>query len=250
MPIADKYPDFLPNLDCDGRVVPADYIFVYTLLMHYTCVQNPSKYFHDICNNLPESVQQCIAAFFQQTVNKPDLTRNFLRQTIVNVNDAENSFLVPEPLPVLNSSPPGHLNSGGSGSSSPTITTVNVHGSTDGFNSLSGSNIKDSTTIDNEASGKTKSLMRTPVQQEVFRTQNDSQIYAPTTPKTELLEQRTRELRGLRVSTIVQIMFASYNWLLIKLQAQLETERYEKTVLEDQISEHERLINSLSKGIN
>ncbi|KAM8718817.1 hypothetical protein ACLKA7_001515 [Drosophila subpalustris] len=225
--LKDNYPDFLPNLDCDGRVVPADYIFVYTLLMHYTCVQNPSKYFHNICNNLPETVQQCIAAFFEQTVNKPDLTRNFLRQTIINVNDVENSFLVPEPLPVLNSSPSGHLNSGRCGFSSPTITTVNIHGSIDGFNSLSGSNIKDSTTIDNEASEKTKSLSLTPVQQDAFKTQNDSQIYAPPTPKTELLEQRTRELLGLR--------------------AQLETERYEKTVLEEQILENERLINSLSK---
>ncbi|KAL7743012.1 hypothetical protein ACLKA6_011372 [Drosophila palustris] len=225
--LKDNYPDFLPNLDCDGRVVPADYIFVYTLLLHYTCVQNPSKYFHNICNNLPETLQQCIASFFEQTVNKPDLTRNFLRQTIVNVNDVENSFLVPEPLPVLNSSPSGHLNSGRCGFSSPTITTVNIHGSIDGFNSLSGSNNKDSTTIDNEASEKTKSLSLTPVQRDAFKTQNDSQIYAPPTPKTELLEQRTREVLGLR--------------------AQLETERYEKTVLEEQILENERLINSLSK---
>lgn len=53
-------------------------------------------------------------------------------------------------------------------------------------------------------------------------------MQAPPTPKTELLEQRNKELLGLR--------------------ALLETERYEKNVLEEQIMENEHLINSLAKG--
>lgn len=53
-------------------------------------------------------------------------------------------------------------------------------------------------------------------------------MQAPPTPKTELLEQRNKELLGLR--------------------ALLETERYEKNVLEEQIMENEHLINSLTKG--
>ncbi|KPU75417.1 uncharacterized protein Dana_GF22554, isoform F [Drosophila ananassae] len=52
-------------------------------------------------------------------------------------------------------------------------------------------------------------------------------MQAPPTPKTELLEQRNKELLGLR--------------------ALLETERYEKNVLEEQIMENEHLINSLAK---
>jgi len=196
---ADIYPDFIPYLDRDGLMSRKDYIFVYTLLMHYACVENPSKYFHNICKHLPETVQQCIAAFLQQTVNKLDLTRDYLHETIVNVrSDVEISSLVPLPLSLPVTS--GRLNVNDNGCCTSAITTVNAHGSLDGFNSLSGSNIKDSTTIDNEASGSTKSLSLTPVQQERLSTLNDSQTFAPPTPKTELLEQRTRELLGLRVS--------------------------------------------------
>ncbi|XP_034490208.1 golgin subfamily A member 4 isoform X3 [Drosophila innubila] len=227
--LRDIYPDFIPNLDRDGRVSRKDYIFVYTLLMHYACVQNPSKYFHNICEHLPETVQQCIAAFLQQTVNKPDLTRDYLHETIVNVrSDVDISSL--DPLPLSLPATCGRSISNDSSCCSSAITTVNAHGGLDGFNSLSGSNIRDLTTIDNEASGSTKSLSLTPVPQERLSTLNDSQIFAPPTPKTELLEQRTRELLGLR--------------------AQLETERYEKTVLEEKILENEHLIKSLSRENN
>jgi len=57
-----------------------------------------------------------------------------------------------------------------------------------------------------------------------------NEMLAPPTPRTELLEQRTRELRGVR--------------------AQLEVVSYEKTMLEEQQAEKEDLIKSLNKGRN
>lgn len=191
--------------------MPSDYIYVYTLLMHYTCVQNPRKYFHDICTTLPKSVQAAIAAFFQTTVNLPQLTRHHLRETIVNV-DLENS--TEDEL----------LSESNSGNSTP-------------------SDIK---TVDTTDSTRSSSLSK-----EWIKPLASNPIVTPPTPKTSLLEQRTRELRGLRVSS--SLIYISF-WLtisqisLIHSQAQLETERYEKIILEDQILENEQLINSLTRG--
>lgn len=161
---AEICPEFKPHFDSEGRIVPSDYIYVYTLLMHYTCVQNPRKYFHDICTKLPKSVQGGIAAFFQQTVNLPQLTRHHLRETIINVRiDTENSTDDDiEPLSEINS-----VNS----------TPLDIK------------------TIDTTDSTRTSSLSK-----KWIKPMATSPIVTPPTPKTELLEQKTRELRGLRVN--------------------------------------------------
>ncbi|KAH8385802.1 hypothetical protein KR093_011782, partial [Drosophila rubida] len=222
--LKDIYADFSPILDCEGRVTASDYVYVYTLLMHYTCVQNPSKYFHNICENLPEIVQQYIAAFFEQTVDGLQLTRDCLRQAILNIysNTDEYSFLVPV---IAKNSTPDRLNMHRSVSCSSSITTTSV--SNDGINCSSPSltdNNKNVSIIVSAAVENTKTVSQ---QRERISAISEIQICAPPTPKTELLELRTRELLGLR--------------------AQLETERYEKTVLEEQILENESLINALSK---
>ncbi|XP_064535560.1 early endosome antigen 1-like isoform X2 [Drosophila montana] len=208
--LRDIYPNFKPRLELDGRVVTADFIYVYTLLMHYTCVQSPSEYFHNICKNLPDNIQQCIAAFFQQTIKYPEMTRIRLHETIVNIQYiTENNFSV-------NSSSCSPLNH------------MSVHNISDGNSYLLNSN-KDSPSFDNDVSASTSTSPVTsgPMKRELINLLDRSQWAAPPTPKTELLEQRTREL--------------------LELRAQLETERYEKTVLEEQILENQIEINSLSK---
>ncbi|XP_030572200.1 early endosome antigen 1-like isoform X3 [Drosophila novamexicana] len=208
--LGDIYPNFKPRLELDGRVVTADFIYVYTLLMHYTCVQRPSEYFHNICKNLPDNIQQCIAAFFQQTIQNPEMTRIRLHETIINIRYiTENNFSV------------------NSSSCSP-LSHMSVHNISDGNSYLLNSN-KDSPSFDNDVSASTSTSPVTsgPMKRELISLLDRSQWVTPPTPKTELLEQRTRELLGLR--------------------AQLETERYEKTVLEEQILENQIEINSLSK---
>ncbi|ALC49286.1 mud [Drosophila busckii] len=164
-------------MDTNGFLLPTDHIYVYTLLLHYTCVKSPSEYFHSICKNMPDHMQRCFAAFFEQTVNRPELTRNRLCQTIASVG---NNLPALEPVILVpDSTPPGRLRLRRTSPASPP-----------------GGDVLDSS-------------------------------YCQPTPKTQLLEQRTRELLGLR--------------------ALLETERYEKTMLEEQIHENEHLINSLSR---
>lgn len=109
-------------------------------------------------------MQAGIAAFFQQTVNLPQLTRHHLRETIINVRiDTENSIDGDiEPLSEINS-----VNS----------TPLDIN------------------TIDTTDSTRAASLSK-----KWIKPMATSPIVTPPTPKTELLEQKTRELRGLRVN--------------------------------------------------
>lgn len=166
---------------------------MYSLLLHYKCVKQPSASFHSVCKKLPALTQSSICEFFQQTINRP-LTRESLRQAIANVSRvvqtpgaAENKACRATSSLSLDSDGSGHCSSLGDDAQDLPIDFIGP--------------------------------MSSP---------SPKAMPPPATPKTELLEQRTREVRGL--------------------QAQLEAERYEKNVLEEQILENEHLIKSLRKG--
>ncbi|KAH8275095.1 hypothetical protein KR018_011782 [Drosophila ironensis] len=205
--VTETYPEFNLHFDGYGHLVTTDYMYIYTLLLHYTCVKRPSEFFHSICKKLPDITQTCIAAFFQQTMAQPRFSRECLRQAIVNVASvfcSTNAAQAPQRFTMdpLNVDVDAACAAEQAGPSSPAANT-------------------------SPAPPASTPLHRH--QQLVGGSVNDSGdlMLAPPTPKTELLEQRNKELLGLR--------------------AQLETERYEKNVLEEQIMENEHLINSLSK---
>ncbi|XP_030244826.1 golgin subfamily B member 1 [Drosophila navojoa] len=210
--LKDVYPHFKPLLERNGRIMTNDYAYVYTLLMHYACVQCPSEYFHNICRTLPDLTQQYIAAFFTQAMINPDMNRSHLRETIAGITEIVESADSSPTQPQLRGL---------------TFLTVGATFDNNGDPKASELDGKDSASIDNDSTVGTNFATPNPVQRELSSLLDVSLNYAPSTPKTVLLEQRTREVLGLR--------------------AQLETERYEKTVLEDQILENEQLINSLSK---
>ncbi|KAH8419929.1 hypothetical protein KR009_003856, partial [Drosophila setifemur] len=213
--IREIYPEFNAHVDGRGHLVSSEYLYVYTLLLHYTCVKRPSEFFHSICKKLPDVTQNCIASFFQQTMDHPQLTREGLRQAIANVASTNPSRRLTS---CSQFSPNGSDGSSGHNSS---LGDDNAEiAGREAFSSQS-------------SSASPQPPASTPVHREHKRDRaqrvasNDiGEMPAPPTPKTELLELRTRELLGLR--------------------AQLETERYEKNVLEEQIMENEHLINSLS----
>ncbi|XP_017027404.1 putative leucine-rich repeat-containing protein DDB_G0290503 isoform X2 [Drosophila kikkawai] len=190
--LGEMYPEFNGNLDGRGQLVGSDYLYIYSLLLHYKCVKQPSASFHSICKKLPVLAQSCICEFFQQTMNI-HLTRENLSQAIANVS---SMFLAPGAAEIkpFRATSSHSLDSDGSGHSS---------------------------SLGEDASDLPIDFLG-PISSPSPRT-----MPPPATPKTELLEQRTREVRGL--------------------QAQLEAERYEKNVLEEQILENEHLIKSLRK---
>ncbi|KAH8362016.1 hypothetical protein KR200_001660, partial [Drosophila serrata] len=190
--LGEMYPEFNGHIDSQGRLAGSDYLYVYSLLLHYKCVKQPSASFHSICKKLPVLTQSCICEFFQQTMNK-QLTRENLSQAIAEVRSV---FLAP------------------------------------GAAEIKQCRATSSQSLDSDGSGHCSSLGEdTPDLPSDFigpiSSPSPKAMPPPATPKTELLEQRTREVRGL--------------------QAQLEAERYEKNVLEEQILENEHLIKSLRK---
>ncbi|XP_033169204.1 sporulation-specific protein 15 isoform X3 [Drosophila mauritiana] len=197
--LAHNYPEFIVHQD--DKEQPLDCLYVYTLLLHYSCVKKPSLFFHNICNNLPEMTQTCIASFFGETVDRL-LTREYLSQSIANVAiiyQQGTQTSVSPCLPSSSLSPDPRSDDAqcpstpSSSSSQPSSSTPQLHN-----------------------------------HRERLRLQmSGSEMPPPSTPKTELLEQRTKELRGIR--------------------AQLEVVRYEKTVLEEQQLEKDELIKVLSK---
>ncbi|XP_017129902.2 putative leucine-rich repeat-containing protein DDB_G0290503 isoform X3 [Drosophila elegans] len=201
--IREIYPEFCAHIGGRGQLVESDYLYVYTLLLHYSCVKQPSVFFHSICKKLPELMQTCIAALLNMTV-EPQLTREFLRQTIANVASVYRLGAQDSPCPPSSSSSPNlHVDVTPSSSSSPASpqpqsSTPRMHHHHD----------RQRDCLDLQMSV--------------------NEMSAPSTPKTELLDRRTRELRGFR--------------------SQLDMERYEKNLLEEQNLEKDAIIKNLQKS--
>nr|XP_036676203.1 trichohyalin-like isoform X4 [Drosophila suzukii] len=197
--LRDHYPEFSAHIDGRGQLVTSDYAYVYTLLLHYSCVKQPSVFIHSICKKLPELVQTCIANFFGQTLEQ-QLTRQFLRQSMNNV-----AVVYRQGVQISPSRP-------SCSTMSPELTIDTTPGTS-------------SSTSSSPQPPSSTPQIRHRDRQRLQMSANE--MLAPPTPRTELLEQRTRELRGVR--------------------AQLEVVSYEKTMLEEQQAEKEDLIKSLNK---
>ncbi|XP_017063797.1 coiled-coil domain-containing protein 18 isoform X2 [Drosophila eugracilis] len=193
--IEENYPEFSVHLDSHGDVASADYLLVYTLLLHCSCVRNRILYFHNICKSLPTPMQAVIAAFFERAVDR-ELTRQYLRLTITKVSAIYKSGVQNSPC-------------------SPQSPDLNCDATPSSSSSIPAS--------PQEPSSTPQSRYRE------LGSLNDSacEMPAPPTPKGELLDQRTRELRNI--------------------QAELEMVRYEKMMLEEQHIDKDKTIKALEK---
>ncbi|TMW47431.1 hypothetical protein DOY81_007488 [Sarcophaga bullata] len=183
--LKEFYPQFELNFDDENCLSSADYIYFYSLLLHFCCVKHPETVFHEICQRLPENSQQCIASFFKQLLEAEPLTKEAVRHAIAEV--ANNQVTPPR--------------SNDSFASSTASVSVGGLSTASSFS-------------------RCESPLKTP------KRSAGPQRVSPSTPKTFLLEERTRELFNLR--------------------AQLETERYEKGLLELQIKQNEDKIQKLN----
>lgn len=154
--ILEHYSEFQPHMDDENALSSADYIYVYSLLLHFSCVKYPVTYFHDICKKLSDSAQQSIASFFKILLECKHINRETLRHTIAEVTVPKS----PSPR-----------------------------------NNIQGIN-------------RTESPVKTPSRHSI-----PTQKISPSTPKSFLLEERTRELYNLRVGFTYNTarFFTNYN---------------------------------------
>ncbi|XP_017477932.1 PREDICTED: major antigen isoform X2 [Rhagoletis zephyria] len=187
--LKEQYPDYSPLLDDENTLSSTEYLYVYSLLLHFSCVKYPETNFHDICKRLSVNNQRHIAAFFNELIDCQSINRDKLCQAIAGT--------------LLKST-----NSSGSGNDS--------HSS---GNNSTGNNLN----FPSSSFPRPDSPFRTAR----YAPGNSSPRIVPPTPKSAMLEERTRELYNLR--------------------AQLETERYEKGLLEVQIKQNEEKIKKLNQ---
>lgn len=162
----DEYPAFTPHKDDTNNLSTTDYIYVYSLLLHFSCVRKPNVYFHEKCKSLEQRHQQIISDFLSSSQIQSGLfDKCSLRQAI---------GVIKNPL-------------------TPKVLKQRA------FDSIC-------------------SPLKTPT-----RTLRIS----PSTPKTSLIEEKTKEMAQLR--------------------AQLDTEKYENGLLEVQIQQNEQKIQKLTR---
>ncbi|KAH8354764.1 hypothetical protein KR084_006734 [Drosophila pseudotakahashii] len=215
--LREHYPEFSAHMNSQGHLVTSDYVFVYTLLLQYSCVKRPSMIFHNICQRLPAPMQNIMANLLDQTTKEPQLTRKNLRQIIANVEvEREKEEKNKEEKKKDDDSPVSPCRP-----SSSSLTPEEVAMD----NAPCSSSSTAATSPQPPGSTPQQAYHRDRLRVQVSG--NEMQMPAPSTPRTELLEQRTRELRGVR--------------------AQLEVVRYEKAVLEEQQLEREEQIRTLNR---
>uniref|UniRef100_A0A1I8N206 Uncharacterized protein n=1 Tax=Musca domestica TaxID=7370 RepID=A0A1I8N206_MUSDO len=198
--LKEFYPKFEAHLDDENCLSSSDYIYIYSLFLHFCCVKHPQTVFHEICQRLPEFAQQCIASFFKELLETEPITKEALRHAIAEVVTTHVS--------------PQRLNDSISSNQSTLSILGGIGGGGAGAASISSS-------ITSPSFSRCDSPLKTP------KRCAGPQRISPTTPKSYLLEERQRELYNLR--------------------AQLETERYEKGLLEVQIKQNEDKILKLNQ---
>lgn len=67
--------------DKGRKVCPEDYVYGYSLLMHFSCVKYPESSMQDICKQMQEETQMTIKTFLQNLMDR----KSFDRETIKSV---------------------------------------------------------------------------------------------------------------------------------------------------------------------
>lgn len=79
---AVHYPSFIYHLDDSKKLSSRDYIYVYTLFMHFACVKIPNPHFHSSCTKLSAAHQSIVAEFLNTLLNNDDFSHAKIRSAV------------------------------------------------------------------------------------------------------------------------------------------------------------------------
>lgn len=91
-----NYPHCQPNLDEDGSPNTDNYIYVFSLLLHYACVKSPNERIQKMCNHLKDQSQQSIAVFFTMLLNQKIIDKEILVNAMSEAGGVKAELLSPE----------------------------------------------------------------------------------------------------------------------------------------------------------
>uniref|UniRef100_A0A1A9VZT8 Uncharacterized protein n=1 Tax=Glossina brevipalpis TaxID=37001 RepID=A0A1A9VZT8_9MUSC len=98
------YPEFEASRDGDNRLSSEDCIYVYTLMLHFSCVKYPQTFFHDICQKLPTRSQEIMALFFREVCDIEKLNKENLRRALAEAFASHESLRSSDLISTSNSS--------------------------------------------------------------------------------------------------------------------------------------------------
>lgn len=96
------YPDYETLYDENNNVSSQDFVYVFSLLLHYSCVREKNEYFQLACTKLNSTFQMCIATFLEyitkQTVFNKEIIRTGIKQAATLTSSQTRYFAVNSPL--------------------------------------------------------------------------------------------------------------------------------------------------------
>ncbi|XP_070495735.1 uncharacterized protein [Chironomus tepperi] len=100
--LKETYPDYETLYDENNNVSSQDFVFVFSLLLHYSCIQEKDEYFQLACTKLNSTFQMCIATFFEyitkQTIFNKETLRTGIKQAAILTSPQTRYFSVTSPL--------------------------------------------------------------------------------------------------------------------------------------------------------
>jgi len=98
----ETYPDYETLYDENNNVSSQDFVYVFSLLLHYSCVQEKNEHFQIACTKLNSTFQMCIATFLEyitkQTTFNKEIIRTGIKQAAILTSPQTKYFSVTSPL--------------------------------------------------------------------------------------------------------------------------------------------------------
>lgn len=98
----ETYPDYETLYDENNNVSSQDFVYVFSLLLHYSCVREKDEYFQFACTKLNSTFQMCIATFLEyitkQTIFNKEIIRTGIKQAAILTSPQTRYFSVNSPL--------------------------------------------------------------------------------------------------------------------------------------------------------
>lgn len=85
---SEYYLEFEPNLDASGIISLNDYMYIYSLFIHFSCVKYPKKFFHRVSMNLNDKCQEAVAQFLNIMMQNEKFDRSTIRDAIYHASPA------------------------------------------------------------------------------------------------------------------------------------------------------------------
>ncbi|XP_052873376.1 uncharacterized protein LOC128278682 [Anopheles cruzii] len=85
--LRSHFPDFELQLSAEGKITKGEYVYIFSLLLYFSCVRHPVSFFQNICKQFDESQQHMLKTFLKSFVaegtTEPKVNRSFVDDAVL-----------------------------------------------------------------------------------------------------------------------------------------------------------------------